>query len=456
MRDIKDFQLLEYNTFGIEGKCKRFCEFDTVDELRFFLNSFNETDQPLMILGGGSNLLLTKDFPGTVLHSNIVTEPHIEIAGDNSKETDDSKDVFVTVGSGMIWDDFVDFCVKNHIYGCENLSLIPGTVGASAVQNIGAYGVEAKDIIYKVEVIEIATGEKHVFNNSECGFAYRYSRFKGEWKGQYVVTAVTYRLSTQFTPHLDYGNIREEIQRLNIKSPDASMLRQIIINIRQAKLPDPKIEGNAGSFFMNPVVDKAKYEANADDACVGIAYGNGLVTTENLKLDAGDYKVFVFKGRGLLNSINTLKSANLLKQYLKEGILHTENCTEMDAVVVNGKITPLENAIPEKALTPDALCSMRFVTEQTESGDLRVKFYMDKVPEGKRVRGMELKQNATPENGLKEIYHKTDLDKGELPSGEFYLGRDSNNKADGTLIKSHFRQELLLFRLEQIHSCTLP
>ena len=157
MRDIKDFQLLEYNTFGIEGKCKRFCEFDTVDELRFFLNSFNETDQPLMILGGGSNLLLTKDFPGTVLHSNIVTEPHIEIADDNSKETDGSKDVFVKVGSGMIWDDFVDFCVKNHIYGCENLSLIPGTVGASAVQNIGAYGVEAKDIIYKVEVIEIAT-----------------------------------------------------------------------------------------------------------------------------------------------------------------------------------------------------------------------------------------------------------------------------------------------------------
>ena len=265
MRDIKDFQLLEYNTFGIEGKCKRFCEFDTVDELRVFLNSFNETDQPLMILGGGSNLLLTKDFPGTVLHSNIVTEPHIEIAGDNSKETDDSKDVFVTVGSGMIWDDFVDFCVKNHIYGCENLSLIPGTVGASAVQNIGAYGVEAKDIIYKVEVIEIATGEKHIFNNSECGFAYRYSRFKGEWKGRYVVTAVTYRLSTQFTPHLDYGNIREEIQRLNIKSPDASMLRQIIINIRQAKLPDPKIEGNAGSFFMNPVVDKAKYEALATE-----------------------------------------------------------------------------------------------------------------------------------------------------------------------------------------------
>ena len=135
MRDIKDFQLLEYNTFGIEGKCQRFCEFDSIDELRSILDTITDADHPLMVLGGGSNLLLTKDFPGTVLHSNIVTDPHILIVDD------DSNDVFVTVGSGMIWDKFVDFCIQNNIYGCENLSLIPGTVGASVVQNIGAYGV---------------------------------------------------------------------------------------------------------------------------------------------------------------------------------------------------------------------------------------------------------------------------------------------------------------------------
>ena len=260
MRDIKDFQLLEYNTFGIEGKCKRFCEFDTVDELRFFLNSFNETDQPLMILGGGSNLLLTKDFPGTVLHSNIVTEPHIEIAGDNSKETDDSKDVFVTVGSGMIWDDFVDFCVKNHIYGCENLSIIPGEVGASAIQNIGAYGVEAKDIIYKVETVEIATGKVVVFDNQDCQYSYRQSRFKHEWKDKYLVTHVIYRLSKHFVPDLDYGNIRTSLTAKGIENPTAQQLRDVIIEIRNAKLPDPKVQGNAGSFFMNPIVEKAKYE----------------------------------------------------------------------------------------------------------------------------------------------------------------------------------------------------
>lgn len=257
MRDIKDFQLLEYNTFGIEGKCKRFCEFDSIDELRSILDTITDADHPLMVLGGGSNLLLTKDFPGTVLHSNIVTDPHILIVDD------DSNDVFVTVGSGMIWDKFVDFCIQNNIYGCENLSLIPGTVGASVVQNIGAYGVEVKDIVDKVETIEIATGRKRVFNNSECQYGYRHSRFKGEWKGQYVVTGVTFRLSSVFIPRLDYGNIREELRREGIETPNGRQLRDAIIRIREAKLPDPTVEGNAGSFFMNPVVDKAKYESLA-------------------------------------------------------------------------------------------------------------------------------------------------------------------------------------------------
>ena len=255
MRDIKDFQLLEYNTFGIEGKCKRFCEFDSIEELRYFLDTFTDADQPLMVLGGGSNLLLTKDFPGTVLHSNIVTDPHILIVDD------DSNDVFVTVGSGMIWDKFVDFCIQNNIYGCENLSLIPGTVGASVVQNIGAYGVEVKDIVDKVETIEIATGRKRVFNNSECQYGYRHSRFKGEWKGQYVVTGVTFRLSSVFTPRLDYGNIREELRREGIETPNGRQLRDAIIRIREAKLPDPTVEGNAGSFFMNPTISARQAQA---------------------------------------------------------------------------------------------------------------------------------------------------------------------------------------------------
>ena len=219
MKDIRDFQLLEYNTFGIEGKCRRFVEFDTVDELKSVLASLTPADNPLMVLGGGSNLLLTRDFPGTVLHSNIVGRPVVE------RTADETGDFLVTAGSGMIWDDFVDFCVENGIYGAENLSLIPGTVGASAVQNIGAYGVEAKDIIYKVEAVEIATGKTVTFSNSDCRYAYRQSRFKTEWKGLYVVTNVTYRLSSTFTPHLDYGNIKQELERIGIITPTANSLR---------------------------------------------------------------------------------------------------------------------------------------------------------------------------------------------------------------------------------------
>ena len=257
MRDIKDFQLLDYNTFGIEGKCARFVEFDSIDELKSALASLSNADFHLMVLGGGSNLLLTRDYPGSVLHSNIVPPPSVERA------TDGTGDFFVTAGSGMIWDDFVSFCVENGIYGAENLSLIPGTVGASAVQNIGAYGAEAKDIIYKVKAVEIATGKEIEFSNADCRYAYRQSRFKTEWKGRYIVTYVTYRMSSVFRPHLDYGNIRAELERDGIKSPTAKELRCAIIRIREAKLPDPKVEGNAGSFFMNPVVSKSKYEALA-------------------------------------------------------------------------------------------------------------------------------------------------------------------------------------------------
>lgn len=257
MRDIRDFELLKYNTFGIAGKCRRFIEFDNTDELKSVLATLTAEDEPLMILGGGSNLLLTKNFDGTVLHSNIIFPPKTEVTNDTSD------DVFVTAGSGMVWDDFVAYCDEMGYFGAENLSLIPGTVGAGAVQNIGAYGAEVKDIIYKVEAMDIASGEIVVFSNADCQYAYRQSRFKHEWKGKYVVTSVTYRLSRTFHPHIDYGNIKEELVKEGINEPTARQLRDAIIRIRKAKLPDPEVEGNAGSFFMNPVVDKAKYETLA-------------------------------------------------------------------------------------------------------------------------------------------------------------------------------------------------
>lgn len=251
MKDFRHYNLLKHNTFGIEAHCRRFIEFDTVEELKALCHSLTDTDRPLMVIGGGSNLLLTKDFDGTVLHSAI---KGIEKTAETTDHT------FVRVGSGEVWDDFVAACVTEGWHGAENLSLIPGEVGASAVQNIGAYGAEAKDIIYKVEAIDLATGEPRQIANEECEYAYRYSKFKGEWRNRYIITHVTYRLSNTFSPQLDYGNIRSELQRQGVDNPTAQQLREVIISIRNAKLPDPKQEGNAGSFFMNPVVERSVYE----------------------------------------------------------------------------------------------------------------------------------------------------------------------------------------------------
>ena len=163
-------------------------------------------------------------------------------------------------GSGEVFDEIVEASLKAGLYGLENLSLIPGDVGASAVQNIGAYGVEAKDFIETIEAVEIATGRVVGIPAEDCQYAYRQSRFKQDWKNKYLITHVTYRLATEFKPHLDYGNIRMELEQKGITEPTAMQLRETIIEIRNAKLPDPKVMGNAGSFFMNPIVSRQTYE----------------------------------------------------------------------------------------------------------------------------------------------------------------------------------------------------
>ena len=264
MKDIRDYSLLAHNTFGIDAKSKRFLEYSSVEEAQQMVAGLTSADQPLLILGGGSNLLLTGDYEGTVIHSAI---KGIEVL-DNENLADAAEDeklrnpdfVFLNCGSGEVFDDVVAYAVEHGYHGAENLSIIPGEVGASAVQNIGAYGVEAKDIIYKVEAVEIATGKLVVFDNQDCQYSYRQSRFKHEWKDKYLVTHVIYRLSKHFVPDLDYGNIRVSLAAKEIENPSAQQLRDVIIEIRNAKLPDPKVQGNAGSFFMNPIVEKAKYE----------------------------------------------------------------------------------------------------------------------------------------------------------------------------------------------------
>lgn len=250
MRDILHFDLSKHNTFGIHASCKRFVEIDTAEEAAAFFPSLHDTDLPLLIIGGGSNLLLTADFPGTVVRSAI--------KGISAEERDGK--VWLRCGSGETWDDVVALCVQRGWYGAENLSLIPGDVGASAVQNIGAYGTEVKDIVERIEAVDISTGERVQIPASECQYGYRDSRFKHEWHQRFFITAVTYRLSLSFEPRLDYGNIREMLSQKGITQPTAAQLRQVIIDIRNAKLPDTKVEGNAGSFFVNPVVSREKYE----------------------------------------------------------------------------------------------------------------------------------------------------------------------------------------------------
>ena len=255
MKDIQNYSLKEHNTFGIDAKCRRFIEFEDDDEAVEVTKILRESAIPYIIIGGGSNLLLTKDFDGIVVRSGIKGH-YFEESGDGSQETV----VRMTCGSGEVWDDMVATSIKAGYYGMENLSLIPGDVGASAVQNIGAYGMEAKDLIVSVEAVEIATGQVVTISGKDCGYGYRQSKFKQEWKNRYLITHVTYQLSTSFQPHLDYGNIRQELEKKGITEPTAQQVRDIIIDIRNAKLPDPKVMGNAGSFFMNPIVTRQKYE----------------------------------------------------------------------------------------------------------------------------------------------------------------------------------------------------
>ncbi len=239
--------LLNHNTFGIDQGCNALYEPTSVEELRATLAMLCK--EPLLVIGGGSNLLLTQDFEGNVLHPLI---KGIEVS---------EKDAYILMrcGAGEVWDEVVDYAVSHGYYDMENLSHIPGEVGASVVQNIGAYGMEVQDVVYKIEAIETETGKEVVITPEECDYAYRYSKFKGEWKGRYVVTYVTYKLSKNFTPRLGYGNLSAVLQQKGIENPTASDVRRAVIDIRKSKLPEPEIEGNAGSFFMNPVVDRDKF-----------------------------------------------------------------------------------------------------------------------------------------------------------------------------------------------------
>jgi len=247
---LTQYNLQSLNTFGLPCIAKEFLTVQTELELLDFLATYNKRQEDLLVLGGGSNILFTKDFDGIVLKNEI---KGIEILQENDKE------VWLKVGAGEVWHDFVLHCVANNWAGIENLSLIPGTVGAAPIQNIGAYGVEAKNVIQVVNSITIADLTTQNFQAEKCQFGYRDSIFKRELKNQVVITSVVFKLQKNAKVNISYGAIQSVLDKKNITQPTIKDVSETVIEIRESKLPDPKNIGNAGSFFKNPVISLSKF-----------------------------------------------------------------------------------------------------------------------------------------------------------------------------------------------------
>ncbi len=250
--DIKrNVSVLQYNTFGIDVNAKYLASFKNEEDLKEILLSEEGKEKHQLILGGGSNILFTEDFDGLIIKNEI---KGIEVI----KETNDH--VFVKAGAGENWHSFVLHCISNGYAGIENLSLIPGNVGASPMQNIGAYGVEIKDVFHELEAINRRTGDKQVFDNESCKFGYRESVFKNEYRNHFVITSVTYRLNKTHQFNVSYGAIEKQLQKNGVKELSLKAVSDAIIQIRESKLPNPKEIGNAGSFFKNPVITKDQFD----------------------------------------------------------------------------------------------------------------------------------------------------------------------------------------------------
>ena len=270
-----DKDLARMNTFGMKVSCACYVEFSSEDELSDIFRNMERYGfpQPFLHIGGGSNLLFTRDFPGTVFHSAIRFIRRVDVRQDDSGLKASSGaagqpgSVLVEAGSGVLWDDFCAWCAGEGLWGPENLSGIPGEAGAAAVQNIGAYGVEVKDMVREVRCFDVVTGEIRPLHVKDCRYGYRDSIFKDTAKGRYVVTSVVFALSSVPQPRLEYGHVRSAVEQALSSSgagPEVSLcpslVRNVILGIRGSKLPDPAVAGNAGSFFKNPVVPRSSYD----------------------------------------------------------------------------------------------------------------------------------------------------------------------------------------------------
>lgn len=253
----QNISLKPYNTFGINVLAKYFASFSTIDELSELLtNHTSQISNHKLILGGGSNILFTQNFDGLVLKNELKGITLVD---------EDADYYYIKAAAGEVWHEFVQHCITNNYSGIENLSLIPGNVGASPMQNIGAYGVEIKDIFHSLEAYHIHEQKTITFSLQDCQFGYRESVFKRQYKGQFVILSVTYKLRKQPIFNTSYGAINAELEQMGVKDLSIQAISQAIINIRSSKLPDPKKIGNAGSFFKNPQISKFRLHVMKED-----------------------------------------------------------------------------------------------------------------------------------------------------------------------------------------------
>ena len=249
MQVHQNYPLKKYNTFGINAYSKYFSAFATIEDLKLILEEYAE--QSTLILGGGSNLLFTKNYAGIVLKNNLLG---IDIVDE------DENYVYVKAGAGENWHQFVLYCLQNNFSGVENLSLIPGNIGACPMQNIGAYGVELKDVFHSLDAFHLGERKVVSFDLNDCGFGYRDSVFKKKYKDQFAITSVTFRLNKIPQFNISYGAIKEELDKMKVEELTIQAISQAVINIRSSKLPDPTVIGNAGSFFKNPEISNANFQ----------------------------------------------------------------------------------------------------------------------------------------------------------------------------------------------------
>lgn len=250
MNLLTNRSLKPYNSFGINVSAKSFASFSTISELQELIDYQSQTNDKLLILGGGSNILFTKNIDGIVLKNELSGIILVK---------EDANHYYIKVAAGENWHKFVIHCIEHNYAGLENLSLIPGNVGASPMQNIGAYGVEIKEVFESLEALHIKDRVIHNFSTNDCAFGYRESVFKKQYKDQYVILNVTFRLNKHPVFNTSYGAIEHELERMNVKGLSIKTIAQAVINIRSSKLPDPAKIGNAGSFFKNPVIPTKQF-----------------------------------------------------------------------------------------------------------------------------------------------------------------------------------------------------